>query len=226
MFGGYDFQGSIIMPLAVKKKQERKIARCGNSIVLYLPKDYFIPGESVNLDLEIDYDGNLKLTLKKCLFNFNCDTLKNELTKNFEITCDETEDGIRSLNVVKGNLSVDCTGSTVELEPTYVTVSRLFHAINSAEAYTALTVFVDTLAQKIPGAYVEPDGNIDAVKIYKDPKKYNLENEVQAVDLLHKKGKRLDFTVILRFNSKRDTLTDVLQVLEQLSKNDEALLKP
>ncbi len=213
------------MPLAVKKKQERTIARCGNSIVLYLPKDYFIPGESVNLELEIDYDGNLQLSLKKCLFNFNCDTLKAELTKNFEITSDENECGARSLNAVKGNLSVDCTGSTVELEPTYVTVSRIFQLINSAESYTALTAFVDKLAQKIPGTYVEPEGDIDAVKIFKDPKKYNLENEIQAVDLLHKKGKRLDYMVILRFNSKRDTLKAVLQVLEQLSKNDEALLK-
>ncbi len=212
------------MPLAVKKKQDRTIARCGNSAVLYLPKGYFIPGENVKLDLEIDFDGNLKLTLKKCLFNFNCDQLKTKLAKTFEITSDEAQTGTRTVHAQKENFNVDCTCSTQELEPTYVNVSRIFRSVNSFEGYTALTVLVDKLARKFPGVYVEPEGDIDAVKIFKDPKKYHLESESQAVDLLRKKGKRLSYAVVLRVNSKRCSFKDVLQVLEQLSQSDETLL--
>jgi hypothetical protein len=212
------------MPMAVKTKQDRAIARCGNSAVLYLPKGYFIPGENVKLDIEIDFDGNLKLTLKKCLFNFNCNQLKTKLAKTFELTSDETQNGTRTVHAQKENLDVDCTCSMQELEPTYVNVSRIFRSVNSFEAYTALTVLVDKLASKFPGVYVEPDGDIDAVKIFKDPKKFHLENEFQAVDLLRKKGKRLNYSVVLRVNSKRCSLKDLLQVIEQLSQSDESLL--
>jgi hypothetical protein len=218
LFCGIDFQGATIMPSVVKKKQEREIARCGNSAVLYLPKGYFIPGETVNLNLEIDFDGKLKLTLKKNLFKFNCDKLKKELTKTFTIRCDKTEQGTRTVSAVKGNLSVDCTCSTQELEPAYVNVSRLFQGINSSEAFTSLTSFVEKLAQKYPGVFVEPEGDIDAVKVFKDPKKFSLENEVQAVDFLRKKGKRLNYAVVLRFNSKKDSFNDVMHVIEQLSR--------
>jgi hypothetical protein len=220
------FKVTIIMPLAVKKKQDRAIARCGNSAVLYLPKGYFIPGENVKLDLEIDFDGNLKLTLKKCLFDFTCEQLKNKLEKTFEITSDEIQDGTRTVHAQKEDLNVDCTCSTQELEQTYVNVSRVFRSVNSFEAYTALTVLVNKLSRDFPGVYVEPDGDIDAVKIFKDPQKYHLESEFQAVDLLRKKGKRLNYAVVLRVNSKKCRLKDVLQVLEQLSQNDELLLGP
>lgn len=124
------------MPLAVKKTQERAIARCGNSAVLYLPKEYFIPGETVNLDLQIDFDGNLKLTLKKCLFNFNCSKIKAALTE-FKIDNDQTVDGTRSFNATKDAVSLDCSGFTRELEPTYITISRLFENVTSLEAYTS-----------------------------------------------------------------------------------------
>ncbi len=213
------------MPLAVKKKQERTISRCGNSAVLYLPKGYFIPGENVNLDLAIDFDGNVKLTLKKCLFNFNCDKIRTALKKGFNIEHDETVDGIRNLNASAWNLSINCIGYTQELEPTYITICRLFDAINSAETYTGLTGFLEKLKVTCPDAYIEPEGNIDAVKIYTNPKKFHLENEVQAVELLRKTGKRLNYSVIVRFSSKKHTIDEVTQVLGLLSQNDDALLK-
>ncbi|MGD6935221.1 MAG: hypothetical protein ACQCN5_13555 [Candidatus Bathyarchaeia archaeon] len=212
------------MPLAVKKKQERTIARCGNSAVLYLPKGYFIPGENVDLALEIDFDGNLKLTLTKCLFHFNLIKLKNALQKNFTITAEEFDEGARSFIAEAGNLTVNCMGYTQELEPTYVTACRRFDGVNSAETYTALTGFLAKLRQTCPDAYIEPEGNIDAVKIYKNPEKYHLENEVQAVEFLCKTGKHLDYSVIVKFNSKKHTFDEVVQVLDLLGQNDENLL--
>jgi hypothetical protein len=212
------------MPLAVKKTQERTIARCGNSAVLYLPKGYFIPGETVNLDLQIDFDGNIKLTLKKCLFSFNCVKIKAALT-DYQTDYDETVDGIRSFSAKKGCVSVDCSGSKRELEPTYVTVSRLFEDITSTQAYTLLIKFVNDFVQKYPDAYIEPEADIDAVKIFKNPQKYQLENEVQAVEFLLKSGRKLDYSVIVKFNSKKHVIDDVLKALGQLGQDDAFLLK-
>jgi hypothetical protein len=211
------------MPLAVKKTQERTIARCGNSAVLYLPKGYFIPGETVNLDLQIDFDGNLKLTLKKCLFNFNCNQIKAALT-GFKIDNDQTVDGTRSFSATKDAVSLDCSGFTRELEPTYITISRLFENVTSLEAYAQLTNYVDVLMQKCPDAYIEPEGNIDTVKTYQDPKKHHLENEVQAFELLLKNEQKLDFSVIVKFNSKKHKIDAILEVLGQFGQNDEVLL--
>jgi hypothetical protein len=214
-----------IMPLAVKKKQQRTIARCGNSAVLYLPKGYFIPGENVDLGLEIDFDGNLKLTLKKCLYNFNCTLLKSAL-KGFKIDQDAAEEGTVSFSAVNGNLMVNCVGYIQELEPTYVTVTRLFDAVNSSEVYTAIVGFVDKLRQTCPEAYIEAEGDIDAVKIFKNPQKYHLENEVQAVEFLRKTGKRLSYSVNVKFNSKHNKLDFITQILNLLSQSDAALLGP
>lgn len=211
------------MPLAVKKKQQRIISRCGNSAVLYLPKGYFIPGETVDLSLAIDFDGNLKLTVKKSLFNFNCDKLKSAL-KGFRIEQSKSEAGTVSFNAVNGNLNVTCVGYLQELEPAYVTVTRIFNAVNSSEAYTALCDFVRKLRQTCPDAYVEPEGDIDAVKIFSNPQKHHLDNEVQAVEFLRKSGKRLSYMVIVKFNSKRHSLSVVLQVVGLLGQSDEVLL--
>jgi len=211
------------MPLAVKKKQERTIARCGNSSVLYLPKGYFVPGETVTLDLDIDFDGNLKLTLKKCLFHFNCDKVKAEL-KGFKIVQDETASETRNVKAIKGSLRVNCVSYMQELEPTYVTVCRLFNAVNSAEGYTALTGFLEKFKQTCPDAYIEPEGDIEAIKMFKDPKRYHLEDEFQAVEFLRKTGKRLNYAVVSRFNSKRQTFDCLMQVLDWLGQSDEVLL--
>ncbi|MGD6808159.1 MAG: hypothetical protein ACQCN3_00510 [Candidatus Bathyarchaeia archaeon] len=218
--------GCTNMPLAVKKKQERTIARCGNSVVLYLPKGYFMPGEKVNLDLEIDFDGNLKLALSKCIFHFNCEKLKAALQNNFKIVFDEADNEAKSFTAETGNLSINCISYTQELEPTYVTICRLFDGINSAETYTALDEFVQRLRQTCPDAYIEPEGNIDYVKIYKNPKKYHLENEIQSVEFLRKSGKKLDYSVIVKFNSKTHTLEAIMQTLECLRQKDEVLLAP
>lgn len=213
------------MPLAVKKKQERTIARCGNSAVLYLPKEYFMPGEKVVVDMKIDFDGNIELTLRKRLFNFNSEEIKAALKNDFKMQCEAFPDGTQGFTAEKGALTVNCICAMQELEPTYVNVSRLFNSVNSAETYLALTAFVGKLAKKYLDVYIEPEGDIDAVNVFKDPKKNHLDDELQAVEFLQKSGKKLDYLVIMRFNSRRHTVDDVLAVLSQLSQSDEALLE-
>ncbi len=216
------------MPLAVKKKQERAISRCGNSAVLYLPTEYFLPGEPVDYELEIDFDGNLKLTVKKSLFNFNCETIKNLVGNGFSVECDETVDGMQTLNVKKGKLSLNCTVSRLELEPTYVSICRLFDKINSTQKYLALTSFVDELNQKSLDAYLETEdyGDVYSAKILQNPQKFGFESQAAAFAALLEKGKKLGFTLTVRFNSKKHTITDVKRALRHISNFKESKNKP
>ena len=205
------------MTLTIKKEQERTISRGGNSSVLYLPKEYFTPGEKVSSQLEIDLDGNLKMVLTKKLFNFTCDSIKALVGSNFNVEYDKTIADTQIFSATKGNLIINCTKSTRDLEPTYVTVSRRIDQIKSSKDYTELIAFVKSLTNKDFDAYIEPEGDIDSLNIYKEPQKYKLKDEFEAIEALNQTGKKIGFSIVIRFNSKKNSADQIKAALKEVA---------
>src|SRR5665647_3730750 len=179
------------MTLTIKEEQERIISRGGNTSLLYLPKEYFTPGDKVNSQLEIDSDGNLKMVLTKKLFNFTCDNINTLIGTKFNVEYDKTIAGTRIFSATQDNLRLNCTKSTRDLEPTNVTVSKQFNKINSPNEYLKLKDFVKRLTEKDFEAYIEPEGDLESLNIYKNPQRYKLKDESEAIEALHATGMKI-----------------------------------
>lgn len=202
------------MTVTVKDEQERIISKGGNSSLLYLPKEYFTPGDKVSSQLEIDSDGNLRMVLTKRLFNFSCDNIKALIGSNFNVEYDKIIASTRIFSSTQGNLSLSCTKSTSKLEPTYVTVSRRFE-VRSSKEYLGLIALLKRLAKKNFDAYIEPEGDVDSLNIYKNPQRHKLKDELEAIDALQQIGKKIEFSIFVRFNSKKNSIDQIKAILKE-----------
>jgi hypothetical protein len=210
-------RGRVKLTLTVKEEQERTISKGGNTSLLYLPKEYFTPGEKVNSQLEIDSDGNLKMVLTKKLFNFTCDNINTLIGTKFNVEFDKIIAGTRIFSATQDSLTLNCTKSTRDLEPTNVTVSKQFNKIHSPDDYLKLKDLVKKLAKKDFEAYIEPEGDLDSINIYKNPQRYKLKDESEAIEALNATGKKIGFSLIIRFNSKRNTADQIKDALKELA---------
>jgi membrane-associated HD superfamily phosphohydrolase len=204
------------LTLTIEKAKDRTISQGGNSSVLYLPKKYFTPGETVSSHLEIDADGNLKMTLTKKLFNFTCDSIKKLVSDDFKVEIDKKIADNTIFSAVKGNLSLNCIKTKQDLEPTYVTVTRRYDEMQSPKNYNDLTKIVKTLTEQKFDAYLEAEGNLDSINVYKNPQRYSLKNESEAVEALLNTGKKIGFSLIIRFDSKKNSEQQIKTALNQL----------
>ena len=205
------------MTLTIKEEKERVVSKGGNSSVLYLPREYFSPGEKLNSRLEIDSDGNLTMVLTKRLFNFSCSNIKSLVKGDFNIEYDKTVAGTKVFSATQGDLSLNCTKTPQELEPTYVSVSRRFDQVQSVKGYRILlNILKRTLAESFD-AYIEPEGDMEAIQIFKDPQRYKLKDECEAIEALNETGRKIGFSSIVRFNSKKNTIDQIKTALKELS---------
>lgn len=67
-----------------------------------------------------------------------------------------------------------------------------------------MTECLKSLAKKVFNAYIEPEGDLEAVNIYMNPQRYKLKDEDKAVVALIGTVKKIGFSVVARFNSKKD----------------------
>jgi hypothetical protein len=156
------------------------------------------------------------MVLTKKLFNFTCDSIKALIGTNSNVEYDKTIAGTRIFSATQNSLSLNCTQSTRDLEPTNVTVSKQFNQIQSPNEYTKLKDFVKRLTKKDFDAYIEPEGDLDSLNIYKDPQRYKLKDESEAIEALHATGKKIGFSLIVRFNSKKNTADQIKAALKEL----------
>lgn len=200
----------------VKIEQERVISKGGNASLLYLPKEYFTPGEKVSSQLEVDSEGNLKMTLTKKLFNFTCESLRALVGADFSVEFDKTIAGTQIFSAAKGSVSVSCVKSTQDLEPAHATVSRRFSQIRTPLEYQSLMDTLKKLTEKKLDAYIEPEGDLDTINVFKNPQRYGLKDQAEAVEALHETSKKLDFSITVRLNSKTNTVEEIKEVLKEL----------
>jgi hypothetical protein len=103
------------------------------------------------------------------------------------------------------------------LEPTYVSVSRRFDQILSVKDYTNLLNTLKRLLATNFDAYIEPEGDMEAVRIFKDPQRYKLKDEFEAIEALIGTGRKIGFSIIVRFNSKKNSLDQIKNAFKDLS---------
>jgi hypothetical protein len=202
--------------LTIKKEEERTISKGGNASLLYLPKEYFTPGEKVTSQLEIDPEGNLKMVLTKRLFNFTCDTIKALVGNNATVEYDKTIADTRIFSATQANITLNCTKSLRDLEPTYVTVTKRYAQVKSAQEYGKLVDFMGGLLKSDFDVYLEPEGDLESLNIYKDPQRYKLKDVSEAIDALNQTGRKIGFSLVIRFNSKKDTEEQIKLAIKQL----------
>ena len=119
--------------------------------------------------MEIDSDGNLKMVLTKRLFNFSFNNVKALVKANFNIEYDKIVAGTKVFSATQGDLSLNCTKAPQELEPTYVSLSRRFDQIRSVKDYSIPSNILKRLLSENFDAYIEPEGDMEAIQIFKDP---------------------------------------------------------
>ena len=204
------------MTLSIKEEKERIVSKGGNSSVLYLPREYFSPGEKLNSRLEIDSDGNLKMVLTKRLFNFSCNNIKTLVKDQFNIEYDKTVAGTKVFSASQNDLSLNCTKAPQELEPTYVSISRRFNQVQSVKDYRILSNILKRLLDENFDAYIEPEGDMEAIQIFKDPQRHKLKNECEAIEALNETGRKIGFSIIVRFNSKKNDIDEIKTALKEL----------
>jgi hypothetical protein len=203
--------------LTIKKEEERIVSKGGNASLLYLPKEYFTPGEKINSQLEIDPDGNLKMVLTKRLFNFTCDTIKELFEENnTTVEYDKTIADTRILSATQGNITLNCAKSMRDLEPTYVTVTRRYEQVKSLQEYGKLVALMGGLLKRNFDVYLEPEGDLESLNVYKNPQKYKLKDQSEAIDVLNATGRKIGFSLIIRFNSKSNTEEQIKSAIELL----------
>ncbi|MGO8805286.1 MAG: hypothetical protein ACLQO7_01600 [Candidatus Bathyarchaeia archaeon] len=202
---------------SVIQKEERCVSRGGNSPVFYLPSKYFKPGEKIKFELEVDQKGILVATLSKNFFNFTCDSLREFAKKGLDIEYDKVVGDIRVLNAISDNTTLSCTQSTKGLEPAYVTISKRFNKIDSKEDYEKLIKATKELKSKKLDTYIEPQGDLDSLNVFKNPARHGLKDEEDAIEALRENGKKLDFSIIVRLNNRENSLDEVKSTLEEFT---------
>ena len=205
------------MTSTIKEEKERVVSKGGNSSILYLPREYFSPGERLNSQLEIDSEGNLRMILTKRLFNFSCNNIKALVEDHFNIEYDKIVAGTKVFSATQGDLSLNCTKAPQELEPTYVSLSRRFDQIQSVKDYRIPSNILKRLLAENFDAYIEPEGDMEAIQIFKDPQRYKLKNECEAIEALNETGRKIGFSIIIRFNSKKNNTEQIKTALKELS---------
>jgi hypothetical protein len=72
------------------------------------------------------------------------------------------------------------------------------------------------LTEKKLDAYIEPEGDLDTINVFKNPQRYGLKDQAEAVEALHETSKKLDFSITVRLNSKTNTVEEIKEVLKEL----------
>jgi len=204
------------LPYLVLKRKRARINRGGNSPILYLPTKYFTPGEEVDFQLML-HDDKVELILTKRLYKFIIDNIREIIGRDFDIEYDKIVANVQVFNAISGNVSLSYTQSIDEnTKPARITVSRHFDNVESRKNYLLVFDLADELKKKGFDAYVEPVGDLDSLNVYREPKRYGFKNEFDAIEALRKTGKKLGFSVIVRFDNEKNTIHEVKSALREL----------
>ena len=64
--------------------------------------------------------------------------------------------------------------------------------------------------------YLDPEGDLESLNVYKNPQKYKLKDRSEAVDALNATNRKIGFSLVIRFNSKRNTEEQIKSAIKQL----------
>lgn len=203
------------MATTVVKQMERKIAKSGRTAVLYMPKEYFAPGDIVKVMVEIA-SNQIKLTAEKNLYNFVLDDIRDLANQHgFTTEYDRELAGTLVFNAQrKDGISISYVQFLRETTaPGYVALSKKLQITNS-EAYK----YVNSLREKLKGldTIVRIEGDLDTINMLKEPERYELKQD-KAIELILKSGRKLGLSLVVRFDNKKNKLEEVRSALDRLT---------
>jgi len=204
----------------VVKEMERKIAKSGRTAVLYMPKEYFAPGDIVKVMVEIA-SNQIKLIAEKNLYNFVLDDIKHLANQHgFTTEYDRELAGTLVFNAQrKDGISISYAQSLRETTaPGYVALSKKLQITNS-KAYKEAYKYVNSLREELKGldTIVRIEGDLDTINILKEPERYKLKQD-KAIKLILKSGRKLGLSLVVRFDNKKNKLEEVRSALDRLTK--------
>src|SRR5206468_4661029 len=117
---------------------------------------------------------------------------------------------------VKDHTQLSYTQSLREkLAPGYVTITGSFQ-IPTVDDYKRISGYATKLRKRFD-VLVRPEGDLDAINLLKDPKRYHSTNNEEALSLLNKSVTEIGLSVVARFDSTRHKIDDVRSALEELT---------
>jgi len=201
---------------SLKEKVCARVSRGGNSPILYLPKKFFSPGDKIDYILAVDH-GQIELILTKNLYNFAIDAVRDLAhTLRFSIEYDRTIAGVHVFDAARNDTSLSYTEPVDSLEPARIAVSRHFGKVNSKREYSQILTIVDRLKHEGFDVYLEPEGDLDSINVFNDPKRYDLKDQSEAIEALRRSGKELELSAVVRFSNDKNNVKEIDSVLKEL----------
>jgi len=203
---------------------EKTIGKSGGTEVLYIPKEakrYISQGDRVKVAVVVTGD-EVKITASKKVYNFSLDDIKGLTKDEFQVKYDKNLGDVLVFEAVKDHTQLSYTQSLREkLAPGYVTITGSFQ-IPTVDDYKRISGYATKLRKRFD-VLVRPEGDLDAINLLKDPKRYHLTNKEEALSLLNKSGREIGLSVVARFDSTRNKIDDVRSALEELTGLDSKL---
>jgi hypothetical protein len=203
------------LPTRVVQEEERRIAKSGGTAVLYVPKEYFAPGDTVKVEVTI-VDNQIRLTAEKKLYNFDLGDIRSlAMQCNFTAEYDkEIADTLVFNAVRKDGISISYTQSRREaMAPGYAALSRKLQNL-TPEAYR----HASSLTKDLKGfdVVVRTEGDLDTINMLKEPERYNLKQD-EVIELIRESGRKVGLSLVVRFDNKKSKLDEVKSALDKLA---------
>jgi hypothetical protein len=210
---------SSVSETVLVKDKPKKIGKTGNTAAIYVPsevKEYLRIGDNITLDVVI-VGNQLKFVVSKPLYNFGIvDIQKLSADGGFKTDYHKMVGDVTVFEATKDNLTLSYTQNRGDgIQPAHVIVSKKLTSINHNKYDNILS-----LASKLKKNFdvvVRPEGDLDAINVLKEPKRYKLTKE-KAFTLLEKAGKKVGTSITCRFDSKKNNIEEIKNAIDELSK--------
>ena len=196
--------------------EERTIARTGGTAAAYIPKElrnYISIGDIVNIRGRIEGD-KIVMIISKRLFKFDLDDIKKILLKyDFKNTKEETIGDVEIFQTNNNEISISYTKNLLETtSPGYITVKKVFQNIDFKK-YNDLLKTSKKLEEF--DVIIRPEGDLDTIKLLRNPNSYQITMK-QAFTALEKAKKKISFSVVIRLNSRDNTVEHLQSAIKSL----------
>ena len=200
------------------KEKIKKIAKTGNTAAIYIPrevKEYVRVGDAITFDAVIR-GNNLEITISKPLHNFGiADMQKMAAESKFETEYHKPVGYVAVLEAVREGVVIGCTQNHKDgMQPVYVTISKKFMDVDYRSYDRVLSWAAKSGDDNVA---VRAEGDLDAINMLKDPKRYKL-TKVKAFKTLKESGKKVGVSVTYRFDGKNNTIKEVKECIDRLSR--------
>ena len=200
--------------------EKRIISKTGGTAAIYMPKElkeFLGIGDSVKITAKIE-ENQIVMIVSKPLFNFGLNEIKKLLDNNdFKIKKEETVGDVNIFQANKKDVFFSYTKNLFEkISPSYITVKKIYSNLEFKK-YNEIIKKTKKLKEQFD-VIVRPEGDLDTVKILREPESYKI-NVEETFTLLKQADKKIGFSIVIRLNNKKNSIDELKSVIEMLNSN-------